>query len=90
MFREQGDANAFCILTGDGRGWVLGLLHNGEPLPATQRANLEFIVRACNAHDGLVSTLAALLAHIEAGTDIDSHEWRHAVNDARAALAVQS
>lgn len=55
-FREQGDANQYCLLTTDGR-WVLGLLHNGEQRVEEQRANLERICRTWNAHDELVAEL---------------------------------
>lgn len=65
IFREQGDANQFCILTKDGGGWVLGLLHNGEPLHAQQEANFRFILRACNAHDELVAALETVTELLE-------------------------
>lgn len=57
-FHEQGDANQYYILAPHGR-WVLGLLHNGEPLRAEQLANLRRIVAAVNAVEGIPTELLA-------------------------------
>lgn len=46
-------------------------------------ANAEFIIRACNSHDRLVSALAKLLDHYERGSINDGVAW-----DAAAALAL--
>ena len=51
-FREDGDANHYCILAGN--RWLISFLHNGEQMTAQQIANAKFIVRACTAHDELL------------------------------------
>lgn len=58
-FREQGDANHYCLLTEDGR-WVLGVLHNGEHLPAVQLENMRLIVRAVNNFQTMRDLLEAV------------------------------
>lgn len=57
--RESGDANEFTLL--DSRGhWVAMIRHNGEPLAEVVKANVEFINRACNSHDDLVTVLKSV------------------------------
>lgn len=82
--REQGDANSYALLTANGH-WLISFLQNGELMTATQRANAEFIVRACNAHDELLSALQEMLATV-AG-QYDSARHCRAVDAARAAIA---
>lgn len=62
VLREQGEANQFCVLDTTGKRWILGLLHNGEPLPAQQEANLRFVVGSVNCHDALVAALRGMMA----------------------------
>lgn len=64
VLHEQGEPNQFCILTPDGK-WVLGLVHNGEPMPAIQEANLRFIVQAVNSHDELVEALKGMVESLD-------------------------
>lgn len=46
--RENGEANSYAILDGNGK-WLLSLLHNGEPLVAEQRENLNYLIACANA-----------------------------------------
>lgn len=50
--RENGEANSYAILDGNGK-WLLSLLHNGEPLVAEQRENLNYLIACANACHGL-------------------------------------
>lgn len=47
-YRENGDANSYAILDGNGK-WLLSLIHNGEPLLHTQRENLRRLSACWNA-----------------------------------------
>lgn len=47
------------------------------------RANADFIVRACNAHDDLVAALEAMCLNMKQ----DRHEYRDCYKAARAAIA---
>lgn len=68
-FHEQGEPNQYAILKDGPNGpqWVLGLLHNGEMMPAKQRANLAFIVQAVNNHARLLFALTQAVEIAEAG-----------------------
>ena len=55
-WHEQGEANEYCLLTNDKR-WVLAFRQNGEIWTKEQKANAEFIVRACNSHDAMLDAL---------------------------------
>jgi hypothetical protein len=50
-------------------------------------ANAEFIVRACNSHDALVTASRALADVAERNTD-DTDEWEAAISAVRAAIAL--
>lgn len=50
--RENVEANSYAILDGNGK-WLLSLLHNGEPLVAEQRENLNYLIACANACRGL-------------------------------------
>lgn len=73
MWREQGDANEYCLVTTSGR-WLFAFKHNGEGTDAQQRANVERIAALWNAGAGLLnpetdlldSSLLRLLADIRA------------------------
>jgi hypothetical protein len=55
-FREQGEANQWCLITADGR-WVIAFLQNGELLPPEQLANARLMAAAPK----LLAALAGLL-----------------------------
>lgn len=73
MWREQGDANEYCLVTTSGR-WLFAFKHNGEDTDAQQRANVERMAALWNAGAGLLnpetdlldSSLLRLLADIRA------------------------
>lgn len=44
---ENADANTFVIAQGN--KWIVGLIHNGEPLPEQQKENMRRIVACVNA-----------------------------------------
>lgn len=95
VFREQGDANEFCLLTAEGK-WVIAFLQNGELMVERQREIAAFIVRACNAHDDLLAALKTVTELLEGfrenpiDADLDEDEEpiiAPAIDQARAALA---
>lgn len=73
------------IIAGNGRS----VCNNGNSSTGQEAENLDYIVRACNAHDDLVAALAALLnlsdyETITGRQDSDGAEFR---TSARTALA---
>jgi hypothetical protein len=73
ILQVQGEPNQYVILTPDRKNWVLGLIHNGEPLESTQQANLRFLLRAVNNHYDLLETVRILACdlrvHLESDRD---------------------
>lgn len=54
VFHEQGEANEYCLLTADRKGWVMAMRLNGEMYVDRHRAILDHVVRCVNAHDALL------------------------------------
>jgi hypothetical protein len=52
--RANGDANSYALVDQDNK-WVLGLLHNGEPLVGEQIQNLSRLAACWNACDGFTT-----------------------------------
>ena len=52
-FKEQGEANQFCLLDDTGKWYVVALLMNGEIHAARQEANMRRLVACWNACDGV-------------------------------------
>lgn len=58
MVRADGGANKFHLIDANGN-WLMAVLHNGEPNTYAVQKNMEFLVRACNTHDDLITALQA-------------------------------
>lgn len=54
QFKEQGDADEYCIITAeDPAKWVIGFRMNGELTQDQQRANMRRIIACVNACKGI-------------------------------------
>lgn len=66
--------------------------HDNGLLNPTDKANLDFIVRACNSHDDLLSAVHDLLEIVQAEFDDDPEpedlpSWKRTIDQANAAIA---
>lgn len=53
VFHEQGDANDYCLLTSDKKGWIVAFTQNGELSTDRQLANARRMCAAVNACEGI-------------------------------------
>ncbi len=86
--REQGEADQWAILTADRKGWVIGLIHNGEQHIEVQRANLRVMTAAPELLSALERMTGEFLQQIQFSVEGGSLEkFNAALEQARAAIA---